>query len=247
MTVSVRRLLLTSAAMAAVAAALAALTPALPVLTDALTHPQRTADREGSDALVLAAAGLLAWLFWAWGATGLALTAVSAAPGLLGAAARTALAAVLPAGTRRSAALLLGISLGMAGPLLGAAVPSLPAAAAAPDGVPDWPLARFTDQAPTSQATVAVPDWPSDTPPDGPSDTPPDGPPARAPGPHVVVRGDCLWSIAEARLLQESGRAPSAGEVSRSVQAWWVANHAVIGPDPDHLQPGQILRPPVPS
>jgi hypothetical protein len=28
------------------------------------------------------------------------------------------------------------------------------------------------------------------------------------------------------------------------VHAWWVANAGVIGPDPDLLLPGQVLRPP---
>ena len=88
---SVRRLVLTAAAMAAAAVALGELTPALPVLTESLAHPQGTVDRAGPDALVVAAAGLLAWLAWGWGAVGLALTAASALPGLLGNAARIAL------------------------------------------------------------------------------------------------------------------------------------------------------------
>ena len=53
----------------------AALTPELSVMTGALADAQRTADTAGPDALVLAAAGLLAWAVWTWGAVGLALTA----------------------------------------------------------------------------------------------------------------------------------------------------------------------------
>src|SRR5688500_13047794 len=105
---TVRRLLLTTAAMTALAAALDVLTPAFPVMAEAVAHPQRTADGTGPDALVLAAAGLLAWLTWAWGALGLVLTAASALPGFLGAAARFAVHVVLPAGARRSAAVVLG-------------------------------------------------------------------------------------------------------------------------------------------
>jgi nucleoid-associated protein YgaU len=32
--------------------------------------------------------------------------------------------------------------------------------------------------------------------------------------------------------------------VAAAVDAWWHANAAVIGPDPDLLLPGQVLRPP---
>jgi nucleoid-associated protein YgaU len=62
----------------------------------------------------------------------------------------------------------------------------------------------------------------------------------------VVVRGDCLWHIAADRLRQQQGRAPTDGEVALAVRAWWTANAAVIGPDPDLLLPGQVLRPPSP-
>jgi hypothetical protein len=230
---SVRRLLLTSAAMAAVAVALTALAPAFPDMTAALCHPQRTVDRAGPETVVLALTGLLAWLCWAWGALGLALTAASALPGLLGHLAGTALAVVLPAGARHSAALLLGLGLGVTGPLAAAAVPVLPAASAAgPEGnasvPPDWP-------SPTRGPDQPVPDWP---------DGLPDSLPASAPDAHVVVRGDCLWSIAGTRLTAQLRRTPSAGEVATAVEAWWATNVAVIGPDPDLLLPGQVLRPP---
>jgi hypothetical protein len=233
---TVRRLTLTTVAMAAVAVVLTALTPAVPVMTDALGNPQRTADRAGPEALVLAGAGLLAWLCWAWGALGLALTAASAVPGLFGRLAGTALHVVLPAGARRSAALLLGLGLGVTAPLAGTALSSFPAASAAvPHGhsantVPDWP-------ATSDPAEQAVPDWPTAV---------PDRPPAVQPAAHVVIRGDCLWSITERRLAEALGRTPTAAEVATEVDGWWRANVAVIGPDPDLLLPGQVLRPPSP-
>src|SRR3954454_12042575 len=62
--------------------------------------PQGTADTAGADSLVIAAAGLLAWVVWAWGVLGLALTAVSDLPGMVGGAARLATHVVLPAGAR---------------------------------------------------------------------------------------------------------------------------------------------------
>jgi nucleoid-associated protein YgaU len=218
--------------MALIGVVLVALTPAFPEMTGALADPQRTADVSGPDALVLAASGLLAWVVWAWGTAGLALTAMSAVPGAAGAAARLLLRVVLPAGARRSAALVLGLSLGVAAPLLTTAslVAPTPAAAAQTAGVPDWPTPSATPAAP------AVPDWPAGSAAD------PLGP--RVAGTHVVLRGDCLWDIAATWLRDRAGRPPSDREVAAAVHAWWSANADVIGPDPDRLLPGQVLTPP---
>jgi hypothetical protein len=233
---SARRLVLTAAAMWLIAVGLAALTPAPSVMTGVLTSPQHTVDTTGSDSLVVAAAGLLAWAAWGWGALGLALTATSALPGVLGTAARLAVCVVLPAGARRSAALALGLGIGVAAPLLGttALVLATPASAAATASVPDWP------------ADTAVPEWPAS--PTEDADPVPDRPgPAVPADAHVVVRGDCLWHIATTRLLQQSGRTPTDGEVAATAHAWWSTNADVIGPDPDLLLPGQVLRPPDPA
>ena len=231
----VRRLVLSAAGMAAIAALLSVLTPALPVMTAALTHAQRTADTSGPDALVLAAAGLAAWAVWLWGAAGLGLTALAAAPGLLGAASSVLVRLVLPAVARRGAAGLLGLSLGVA-PLLGTAAVLLPTAASAAGpattaatgpAVPDWPAA--------ATRTPVVPDWPSGSPVAQGSALPRSA--------HVVLAGDCLWDIAADRLSQARSSAHPDGEVARAVSAWWSANAAVIGRDPDLLQPGQVLPP----
>jgi nucleoid-associated protein YgaU len=228
--------------MALIALALAVLTPDLSVMTRALGSPQRTADTLGPDALVVSTAGLLAWAVWWWGAVGLTLTAATALPGVLGGTARLLQHVVLPAGARRSAALALGIGLGVAAPLLGTAagLPVLPSASAASpvSAVPDWPAGSpaspaavpdWPAPAPTTQTPAVVPDWPA-------------GPDVSEA--HVVVRGDCLWHIAAGRLLDQLGRLPSDGEVATEVSAWWTANADVIGPDPDLLLPGQVLHPP---
>lgn len=61
------------------------------------------------------------------------------------------------------------------------------------------------------------------------------------PGSAVVVRaGDCLWDIA-ARTL---GASATPARIARSWPSWWAANRAVIGDDPDLLQPGTRLVPP---
>ena len=225
---SIRRLLGTALAMALGAAALTALTPGIPVMAADLAAAQRTVDTAGPDALVISAAGLLAWAVWAWGALGLALTAASALPGLTGVVARGLLGVVLPAGARRSAALVLGLGLGIAGPVLGttSVLLAAPASAAVPvasvGDVPDWP-------APAAYPSAAVPDWPTDE---------------RPTGAHVVVRGDCLWHVAGARLTERQASPPSDAEVAAEAHAWWAANTDVIGPDPDLLLPGQVLHPP---
>jgi hypothetical protein len=221
---STRRLLGTAATMTLLAVALAALTPGRAQLIGALAHPQRTTDSLGPEAVVIALTALVAWAAWAWGVLGLTLTAGSALPGLLGAASRGVLQVLVPAGARHSAAVLLGIGVGVAAPLLPVlpAVGSLPAATAAPGGqpAPDWPAAAASDG--------SVPDRPADTATEG----------------HVVVRGDSLWYLAGSRLEATRARLPTDAEVATAVHAWWTANAAVIGPDPDLLLPGQVLQPP---
>lgn len=224
------RLAVTTAAMTAIAGVLAVLTPPLDQLTDAVLAAQETADTAGAEALLLAAAGLLAWGVWTWGAVGLLLTAASALPGALGRAADLLTRVVLPGAARRAAALALGLGLGLTAPVGGTAllVVPAPAAAAGPTtaAVPDWPAAATPDR-----GAAAVPDWPA-------------APVAPAAGSHVVVRGDCLWDVAAARLADRLGRPATGAEIALATHSWWVANGEVIGPDPDVLLPGQVLRPP---
>jgi hypothetical protein len=214
--VSLHRLALTSAAMTAIAVLLGVLTPPVVEIAGALGHPQATVDSAGADALVLAAAGAAAWAVWAWGVLGLVLTALSAAPGAVGRTAEVVVGRLLPAGARRTAALALGLSLGITAPVLGWVGPVQPAYAA--------PLA----------AGPSVPDWPAE--PEAPADA----------DAHVVVRGDCLWDIAADRL-RVAGATPTDAEIAVAVEAWWSANSAVIGPDPDLILPGQVLHAPNPA
>jgi nucleoid-associated protein YgaU len=151
----------------------------------------------------------------------------------VGGAARLALHVALPAGARRSAALLLGIGLGITTPLAAAALPALaPTASAAAlwlQDVPDWPA--------PAPVAAALPDWPGGA--VAATET-------RVAGQRVVVSGDCLWHIAADSLLGQLGRLPTDGEVAAAVDAWWHANADVIGPDRDRLLPGQVLRAPGP-
>jgi nucleoid-associated protein YgaU len=201
--------------MTAVAAALRALTGPWQALLSTLAHASTVSATAGPEDVVLAAAGLLAWAVWAWGALGLVLTAASAAPGAGGAVARGMSRLLLPASLRTASGLALGVGLVITAPTAVAA----PAVASAAVAVPDWPA---DDPAPS------LPDWPAAP------------PPAEK---HVVVAGDCLWRIAESRLL-ETGSDPTDAAVARAVDRWWRTNADVIGPDPDLIRPGQVLLPP---
>ena len=56
----------------------------------------------------------------------------------------------------------------------------------------------------------------------------------------VVRRGDTLWDIAARHL----GPGATAAEIATEWPRWHRANGEVIGPRPDHILPGQRLRPP---
>lgn len=63
----------------------------------------------------------------------------------------------------------------------------------------------------------------------------------RDPRQQVVVRpGDSLWSITSTEL----GPGATDAAVAARWPDWYAANTSVIGPDPDHLEPGQVLRMP---
>ncbi len=258
---SLRRLAATAAVMAAVAALLSVLTRGLPDPA-VLTAPQAVADASGPETLLVALVGLAAWTAWGWGALGLLLTALSVAPGLLGAAARGAGRLLLPAGARQAAAVALGVGLTVGVPVLSGCVPatapaaavqSLPAAVQSPPDagpVPDWPAAPAPAPPPPPSANSAPSAAPDPAPGAAPDPGTATGRPTPPPVPdwpdgrYVVVRGDCLWDVAAADLRARTGGDPAAAEVTRAVAAWWTANAAVIGDDPDLLLPGQVLRAP---
>lgn len=230
------RWLSTTVALSAVGWLLSALAPAPTELQAALADPQHLVDTAGPDALLLAGSAALAWLCWAWGALGLALTAASALPGWAGDVAGVLLRAALPAAARRAVALTVGLSV-TAGGGAALAVPATPlttasaSAPAAPAVLADWP------------STADSPDWPAGAAVPAPPAAAPDRPSASA-GDRVVLRGDCLWDIARDWLAGRGQPAAPDAAVAAAVDRWWQANAEVIGPDPDLLLPGQVLRPP---
>lgn len=63
---------------------------------------------------------------------------------------------------------------------------------------------------------------------------------APAPSPHVVTRGESLWSIAATHL----GPDATASDVAAAWPRWYEANLSAVGDDPDHITPGLVLEPP---
>ncbi|MEU4603025.1 LysM peptidoglycan-binding domain-containing protein [Kribbella sp. NPDC023972] len=65
----------------------------------------------------------------------------------------------------------------------------------------------------------------------------------RLPARVVVKPGDTLWSIAATEL----GPNATPEDVAARWPAWYAANRQLIGPDPDLILPGQVLRIPAPA
>lgn len=61
-----------------------------------------------------------------------------------------------------------------------------------------------------------------------------------APDPHVVARGESLWSIAATHL----GPGATDREIAAAWPRWYDANRAAVGDDPHHITPGLVLAPP---
>jgi nucleoid-associated protein YgaU len=55
-----------------------------------------------------------------------------------------------------------------------------------------------------------------------------------------VRPGDSLWRIAAEHLPAGA----TAQQIATAWPHWYAANRAVIGADPNHITPGQILHPP---
>jgi len=64
------------------------------------------------------------------------------------------------------------------------------------------------------------------------------GQPVRVPARVVVKPGDTLWSIA----AKDLGPNATPEDIAARWPAWYAANRQSIGPDPDLILPGQVLR-----
>ena len=191
---------------------------------DLQAEPTADARLDATIGLVAAAAALV---LLTWLVASLAMALVSAA---LRAGPATSLVSdhghlaerVTPRPIRRVAALLLGVGL-VAAPFTSSA-----AAAGPPPGTESH-NARCT----TDRPAAPSPDRPAPS---------LDRPAASGDPPRTVRvhRSDTLWGIASRHL----GPGADDGQVARAWPRWHRANRSVIGADPDHLMPGQLLRPP---
>jgi hypothetical protein len=190
----------------------------------------------------LSASAVLGWLCVAT-----VLSALSGLPGRTGRHAAVSARRLAPALVRTGVAAALGGSLALASAASGGpARPGSAVTAGAHPGAADRP-----DGAVTRPSTPAPPTWTPGPEPTRSSASRADvnlvssaGPPGRPKDEHVVVhRGDSLWGIAARHLPSDADDAA----VARACALWYAANQAVIGADPDLLQPGQLLvRPPDP-
>ena len=205
-----------------------------------------------ADLLILAILSAGA-LLTAWLGLGFVVAALASLPGALGATFDAVACRLAPAAVRRAVALLLGTALTLA------VVPS--AALAAGDPVPGArpaavlsftapdPGFRSTTPEPAAAASAASPgiEAPAAPAPGTPAVVSSLGPLGQHPqagtnvGGHVVVRrGDTLWDIAARHL----GPGATTAGIAHEWPRWHAANRALIGPDPDRIQPGQRLVPP---
>ena len=85
--------------------------------------------------------------------------------------------------------------------------------------------------APSRPSVVPVPPAPA------PAATPPDAASVTGAATSIVRPGDCLWSIAAARL----GRGATPGAIDRAWRAIYDTNRDAIGADPNLIHPGLVL------
>ena len=192
------------------------------------------------DALA-AGAGLLALLLAGWLLLAVTTSVLAGlAPSGRGGVRSRLAAATAPMAMRRTVAALLGASVvGIAAAAPASAAPGrdpvavqrVSGAAAAAGLDPGWAApaapAAAEPAPPSARSQVSLPA------------------PARRPGPDadgevVVRRGDTLWAVAARHL----GSGTTAAEVAEAWPRWYAVNRVVIGPDPDHIEPGMRLHPP---
>lgn len=90
---------------------------------------------------------------------------------------------------------------------------------------------------------VGVPDRPTQGAPTRYTDLRSGRPVRPAAAAQVVKPGDSLWALASAEL----GPGASDTTIAARWPAWYAANRAAIGPDPDLIHPGQALHTPIPE
>lgn len=202
--------------------------PDLALLHRIVRGPATEVAELGPDRAAAACVGAVLWLIAAWVAIGLLAMGGSALPGAVGRACAAAAHLVTPVVVRRLVGAAIGVGL--------VAGPAYAATAASPAPAVTGAVAGHLGGAVDSRG----PGWP--TPPAHTPRTHPSTP--MTPGGQVRVdRGDSLWLIAAHRLPGD----PTEAQIAAYWPQIYAANRTVIGADPDHITPGQVLSLPDPS
>lgn len=188
---------------------------------------------------LLAALALAAWSLLSWVLLAAAAVSATRLPGLAGRVGGLIADGIAPAGVRRVIEVCFGLTVAVAtiGAAPASAGPPLPPAPRPAAASLDWPTpptpSTATPATPSAGARPSL-DWNPAAPPRPAQTT------AAVVGAVVVRTGDSLWAIAADHLPADAADA----RVARAWPAWWSANRAAVGPDPDLIHPGLRLNPP---
>ena len=185
--------------------------------------------------LVVTSCAVLAWLGCVWIASVVVLVAVTAAPGVAGRIATRWCTALAPAIARHMVRSALGLA------ALAAPIAATAPVAATPAATTSTTSAASTEQpSPSTLPDVGRP--PVGSPDDAAqAPDPPDDVTAGDAAVTITVEpGDSLWAIADHHI----GPRATDRQVAAEWPRWFAANRDEIGPDPNHIVPGTMLRAP---
>ena len=242
----------------AAVAPLAVLLLAAPSPPAAAANLRAAAGATDPAAPLVAAVALAAWALATWLLLVAVATAGAQLPGLAGRSCAALARRVAPAAVRRAVQVALGLTVA-AGTCAAVAAPAHASGSTGgrPPAVPalDWPTTARpaastpADASPAGPSTAPSLDWPAPTvahaAPTAARPAPTAVRPAPLPRPAaaaavVVQPGDSLWAIAAGHLPSSA----TPAQVAQVWPAWWSANRAAIGADPDLIHPGTRLLPP---
>ena len=204
------------------------------------------------DELLVDVAATTAWLCLGWFTVVVSLQLLASGSGALARASQRLAHRVAPGFMLSGARWLVGVSL-IVGPLApGVAIAAPPGGGSPGGGSPaphrpavvlnlDRPLPPSLDRplAPASPPALAPPPSPPPTAVAHRDSVDRDSV-DRVAGRYVVRPGDTLWNIAARHL----GPQATAAEIARAWPRWYAANHSAIGPNPQLIHPGLVLRAP---
>lgn len=200
-----------------------------------------------ADQVITVLASLLGWGCVCYLTGGALLLTLGRLPGWVGAACQAVGERVTPRLLRRLVEGIVGTAL--AGGSLAGALPAGATPTVAVASITASPASSIGALPATASARRQPADtWPDLDRPGRPSQPAPAGAvhraerpgAATAPSTITVAPGDTLWDISRRRL--GDGAEPAA--IASAWPRWYAANRSVIGPDPDLLYPGQVLRAP---